>query len=145
MSSDAQVADELAIRALVARYADAVNVADADHWGRTWAEDAVWDLGGKVVSGRDEIVSFWRTAMASFEAVIQMVSHGTVQVDGDGATGRWTIWEVGRRAGDGTLVVGCYRDSYVRISGEWLFSGRTFRATYRGQVPAGEFLGFPSL
>jgi ketosteroid isomerase-like protein len=40
------VEDELAIRALVARYADAVCRRDPDAWAATWAEDCKWDLGG---------------------------------------------------------------------------------------------------
>ena len=40
------VQDELAIRALVARYADAACRRDPDAWAATWAEDCRWDLGG---------------------------------------------------------------------------------------------------
>ncbi len=139
------VADELAIRDLVARYADAVNVADAGAWGANWAESAVWHLGPSTVEGRQSIVDFWRTAMATFESVVQLVAHGTVWADGDGAAGRWAIWEVGRREGAGTFVVGSYEDRYTNESGEWLFAERRFSAGYRGEVVAGEFFPFPPL
>ncbi|HET9078457.1 MAG TPA: nuclear transport factor 2 family protein [Acidimicrobiales bacterium] len=135
--------DELAVRALVGRYADAVNTGDADGWGGTWAEEAVWHISGRELSGRDRIVEFWRSAMASFESVIQMVAQGQVRAEGEGAAGRWTIWEVGRRDGGGTLVVGCYQDRYVRVAGEWRFAERRFTATYRGEIPAGQFSAFP--
>ncbi len=135
--------DELAVRELVARYADAVNRVDADEWGSTWAAAGEWHISGQQLVGRDAIVDFWRSAIASFEAVIQMVGHGRVRASGDAVEGRWTIWEVGRRAGRGSLVVGCYEDRYGREDGEWRFAERRFTATYRGEVPAGEFFPFP--
>jgi hypothetical protein len=135
--------DELAVRALVGRYADAVNLADADMWGSTWADEGEWHIMGRDIAGREALVDFWRAAMAGFEAVIQMVAQGQVGADGHRAIGRWTIWEVGRKAGQGTFTVGCYEDRYVKESGEWRFAARRFTATYRGALPPGEFFPFP--
>lgn len=138
-------ADELTIRALVGRYADAVNLADADAWGATWADKAEWHILDREVVGREKIVELWRSAMGTFEAVIQLVAQGQVWADdAGGAAGRWTIWEVGRKAGSGTFTVGCYEDRYVREGGEWRFGARRFAATYRGAIPAGEFFPFPA-
>ena len=36
--------DQLEIRALLERYCDGVNQRDAEIWGSTWANDAVWEL-----------------------------------------------------------------------------------------------------
>ena len=36
--------DQLEIRALLERYCDGVNQRDAEIWGGTWANDAVWEL-----------------------------------------------------------------------------------------------------
>lgn len=148
--SNLDPAEELAVRSLVGRYADAVNTADATEWGSTWADSGEWHIGGKDLVGRQAIVEFWRSAMAGFESVIQMVGQGRVAAGGASAasggaaaTGRWTIWEIGRKSGGGTLVVGCYEDRYVKEGGDWRFAARTFTATYRGQVPAGEFFAFP--
>jgi hypothetical protein len=120
-----------------------VNRVDADEWGSTWAAAGAWHISGQQLVGRDAIVDFWRSAVASFDAVIQMVGHGRVRASGDAVEGRWTIWEVGRRAGRGSLVVGCYEDRYEREDGEWRFAERRFTATYRGEIPAGEFFPFP--
>lgn len=135
--------EELAVRDLVGRYADAVNLGDADAWGSTWAEKGEWHIMGRDIAGRDAVVDFWRSAMAGFESVIQLVAQGRVQSEGDGAVGRWTIWEIGRRAGEGTLTVGCYEDRYLKEAEEWRFAARRFTATYRGAIPAGEFFPFP--
>lgn len=144
-TSDGTAEEQLAIHALVARYADAVNLADAALWADTWDQAAVWDLGGRRVEGRDDIVALWTGAMASFESVIQVVTHGSVQVTGDTAAGRWTLFEVDKRDGEGLFVVGCYRDRYVQRDGAWSFSERQFTATYRGPLPVGTFTAFPPI
>lgn len=135
--------DELAVRALVGRYADAVNLADPEMWGSTWAEQGEWTIMGRDVVGRAAIVEFWSSAMGSFESVIQLLAQGQVGADADGVRGRWAIWEIGRRSGGGTLTVGCYEDRYVQEAGEWQFASRRFTATYRGELAAGEFFPFP--
>jgi ketosteroid isomerase-like protein len=138
--------DRIAIADLVARYADAVNVCDAVAWGATWSEECTWDLGPDVLlRRRDEVVRYWRTAMASFESVMQVVVQGRVHEEGDGAVGRWTLFEVNCRDGSNGLVVGCYQDRYVRCDSAWLFAERRFTATYRGGLPDGTFSAFPSL
>ena len=85
--------DELAIRSLVARYADAVNRYDEALWAGTWAVNGVWDLAGMVVEGRKAVVDFWRNAMGSFEFAIQLVYQGTIEIEGDSASGRWYLTE----------------------------------------------------
>lgn len=141
---ESSVADELAICDLVSRYADAVNVRDAEAWGATWDDDGVWDLGSRRVEGRSQIVELWRSAMSTFEAVIQLVAHGSVTVDGHHGAGRWTLWELGRQDGEGTLVVGCYLDRYRLAADGWRFAERRFTVTYRGPSPEGAFSAFPS-
>ena len=54
MSNPAE--DELAIRHLVAAYADAVNRRDGPLWASTWADDGVWDLMGNEITGKDAVV-----------------------------------------------------------------------------------------
>ena len=138
--------DRIAIADLVARYTDAVNVNDAAAWEATWAEECTWEPGpDRLLRGRDEVVGFWQAAMASFESVIQVVGHGRTREEGDAAAGRWTLFEVNRRDGANSLLVGCYRDRYVRREGAWLFAERRFTATYRGGLPQGRFTAFPSL
>jgi hypothetical protein len=138
--------DRIAIADIVARYADAVNAKDAVAWGATWAEQCTWDLGpDRVLHGRDEVVAFWQAAMASFESVVQVVGHGHARDEGGGAAGLWTLFEVNRRAGADGIVLGCYRDRYVRRESGWLFAERRFAAMYRGSLPDGVFTAVSSL
>ena len=84
------------IAMLVHRYADAVVHRNGEQWSSTWAEDAVWDLGsGRLVEGLEAIQKLWYGAMQGFEATIQTVLNGGVEIDssGDTATGRWYIQE----------------------------------------------------
>ncbi|MBV8290374.1 MAG: nuclear transport factor 2 family protein [Mycobacterium sp.] len=138
--------DRIAIADVVARYADAVNANDAMAWGATWAEECTWELGpDRVLHGRDEVVGFWQTAMASFESVMQVVGHGYAREEAGGAVGSWTLIEVNRREGANGIVLGNYRDRYVRREGSWLFAKRRFTAIYRGALPDGAFTAFRSL
>lgn len=138
--------DRIAIANVVARYANAVNANDAIAWGATWAEVCTWELGpDRVLNGRDEVVGFWQKAMAAFESVVQVVGHGHAREDGGGAVGSWTLIEVNRREGANGIVLGHYRDRYVRREGSWLFAERRFTAIYRGGLPDGAFTAFQLL
>ena len=143
------VEDELAIRALVARYSDAVCRRDPDAWAATWAQDCRWDLGGgRVTRGRADTVSLWRTAIAKYDWVGQVVTTGLVEVGGgtggDSARGWWYLIEFNNRAqGDGTLHLGHYDDEYVRTQDGWLFAARTMHVLYRGAMDRGVVLPLP--
>ena len=83
--------DELAIRQLAARYIDAVNRRDEGDWSATWSRDASWNLMGMQVSGREAIVAMWKGAMGTFRWVVMMLGSGTIELDGDTASGRWYL------------------------------------------------------
>ena len=73
------IEEELAIRTLVARYIDAVNRHHQEDWTATWAEDAVWNLAGLELEGRDTIVGAWvggyklgeKSGRAQMEALVK--------------------------------------------------------------------------
>ncbi len=133
MSSDDNLRDELEIRNLVARYADAVNRhAEAD-WAATWAEDGVWKMLGNTIEGRDAIVNMWRGAMGFFSFVIQLIYSGTVEIDGDTARGRFYLSEMGHTSkGDRLLTLAVYHDELRKQNGRWLFTRRQFEPLYQG-------------
>jgi uncharacterized protein (TIGR02246 family) len=124
--------DDLAIRDLVYRYADAVCRRDQEAWAATWAEDGIWQLPrAPRMEGRDAIVGLWATAMGGFPFVVQIVHHGLVDIDGDRATGRWYLSEhMKTSADDGRYNVGCYQDRYVKRDGRWLFAERHYAILY---------------
>jgi uncharacterized protein (TIGR02246 family) len=132
-SSMSNPADELAVRNLVAEYIDAVNRFNGDDWIATWAEDATWYLMGMEVVGREAILGLWQGAMGSFDFAIMMLNSGTIQIDGDTATGRWYITEHTKPTeGDAALVLGVYDDTYKKVDGKWLFNSRHYNVMYQG-------------
>jgi ketosteroid isomerase-like protein len=140
------VEDELAIRALVARYADAVCRRDPDAWAATWAQDCRWDLGGgRVTNGRAQTLELWRTATAKYDWVGQVVTTGLVDIEGeDRARGSWYLIEFNNRAqGDGTLHLGHYDDEYVRTADGWRFASRAMHMIYRGAMDRGTVIPLP--
>ena len=134
-SGDVQrVADELEIRNLVARYSNAVAARDEKAWAETWTADAVWKIGGSETVGRDQIVSTWLGLMDMFETVVQVGHSGEVDVQGDTATGRWMLSELGwgRDGGASSHTVGLYEDTYRRTDAGWRFAERRFNFLHMG-------------
>ena len=128
-------ADELAIRQLAAAYIDAVNRYHADDWIATWADDATWNLMGMEVAGKDNILNLWQGAMGGFEWVVMMLNSGTIEVDGDAATGRWYVTEhLNPKEGDANLTLGVYDDRYCKRDGKWLFAERRYHVLFQGQA-----------
>jgi ketosteroid isomerase-like protein len=131
--------DELAIRNLLGRYADAVCRRDAEAWIETWAADCVWDLGGgRVTHGHEETLALWRASFAKYQWVAQLPTAGVVEeVDGE-ARGQWYVLELNNLAdGSGVMHLGHYDDTYVRTDAGWRFVTRRFHLVYRGAMDPG--------
>jgi ketosteroid isomerase-like protein len=127
------VSDELAIRNLVARYADAVARRDEAAWSATWTDDGEWHVMGQSNKGREAVVKTWNQLMGGLEFVIQLASTGLVELDGDRATGRWYITEHGRFPGGAALLnLGVYHDEYRYTEQGWRFARRRFDPLYMG-------------
>ena len=128
MAITGPIEDQLAIRSLHDRYADAVFRRDPADWGALWAEDAKWDLMGTTVEGREAIVTLWNGAMSGFAFVGFFYQTGAIEIDGDTATGRvYTNEVLENLEGNLARTVGRYDDSYVRRGGAWLYQRRDFK------------------
>ena len=130
-----KVEDDLAIRDLVYRYADAVCRRDEAAWAATWADDAVWQLPrAPRMEGRDAIVALWVQAMAGFPFVVQLVNFGVLDIGENKASGRWYLTEnLKFPDGNGMYNVGCYQDKYVKRDGRWLFAERHYAVLYNDE------------
>jgi uncharacterized protein (TIGR02246 family) len=128
MSFEGPIEDRLAIRELIEDYADAVFQRDEGRWSANWAEDATWNLAGMEVKGKANIVGLWKQAMAGFSFVAFFAAPGAIQVSGDRASARvYTTEELVEISGKHRRVVGQYADEFIKQSGRWLFSRRTYR------------------
>ncbi len=131
--SDSTVADELAIRGLVARYCQAIQTSDQAAWADTFAEDGEWTVVGRKATGRDEALALFRELVGD-SWVRQTATDGVIEVQGDEGKGQWLVHEFVKMSGGQVLMnLGIYRDAYVRCAdGAWRFASRSFRAVYMG-------------
>lgn len=115
------------IRRLKAAYCA---VADDDHNGEALTElfvpDGIWSasISGEC-RGHDAMRAHFDGIRASgrIEHSSHMVMNPVIDVDGDTATGTWSFLMM-YTASDGSRVriVGFYRDTYVRVDGQWKFA-----------------------
>jgi ketosteroid isomerase-like protein len=143
------VIEELALRDLVHRYADAVSRADSAAVADCFAADGVWSVGGYgAPRGRDEIVAFLDGLLGGWDVIVHALLSGRIHLDPtdhERATGRWYISEFGRRT-DGTEVrfAGVYHDEYEREDGLWRFRSRRYDSMFRRVGDSLETSPFPA-
>ncbi len=127
--------DRIAIRELLELYADAVTTVDAQAWGGTWAEDAIWSLPDYPelgeTRGRDAIVAMWKEAMKAYPGIMFEAWPGSIEIEGDRAIVRSWTSEVYDQDGITKRDRGRYDDELVKVDGRWYFSKRIFRNIHR--------------
>ncbi len=129
------VADELAVRSLVAHFADVVNRRAYDELGELWAPDGRWVVPGfedsvGVVAIRERLVGL----LSAHQALVQLVHSGRVWVDEDRARGRWYISELAQGTDGRTrMFAGSYSDDLARTEEGWRFICRRYRSVLRAE------------
>jgi uncharacterized protein (TIGR02246 family) len=126
-----QVVDELAIRALVDRYADASSRRDPVGVASVFTRGGEWHSPGMgKYQGRDEVCAFFATMLEDWNVFMQGLLSGVVVLDPtdvNRATGRWFVEETGQRSDGSILTVsGVYHDEYVKDTGEWRICRRRY-------------------
>jgi ketosteroid isomerase-like protein len=115
--------DHDAIRNLLGRYNHAIDAQQVDEWVSLFTDDGVFDRGGSVASGPDEL----RTVAESVKGPMRhVIANEVIDVDGDEANVRAYVFVF---AGSPPVVrtSGTYDDQLRRVDGAWRFSRRTFR------------------
>jgi ketosteroid isomerase-like protein len=123
--------EELAIRALVHRYADAASRRDPAGVAATFTADGEWvavTMGQ--YRGHDAMMSFFTSMLKDWNVFLQGLLSGVVVLDAadaDRAKGRWFVDEIGQRC-DGASVsaAGVYHDEYKRDAGAWRIIRRRY-------------------
>ena len=139
--------DELALRNLMSRYADAVNRMDAAAWAATWAENGVWNLLGSPVTGRDNIMSLWQQMMGGFEFAVMMPSSCLFDISEYSASGHWYLQEHTRdNEGTASTILSRYIDTYTKEDGHWLYQSRDYSFIYHGAADlSGTYTPLPAI
>ncbi len=122
--------DKAEIQEILNIYSDGASRRDFDQVIATFVADSVWEVADTPhrFVGTEAIMGAFRAFTATTSYLVQMNAPGVITVDGDKATARSTIREVGRYSDRDELFdcVGTYFDSFVRTTDGWRFTHRRF-------------------
>jgi hypothetical protein len=129
-----RIADELSIRDLVARFANACSPPNYDAFATLWLpgdqNNPQWTLSDPYAmsaTGIGEIVAMLRRLLATRDFFVQLVHSGVVEIDGDRATGRWIMREVAKGPGETYYNnFAIYDDEFNKVNGKWYFARRSY-------------------
>ena len=138
MSDLQAIADRVEIEALRGEFTDAVMMGDYDRVASLFTQDGavrIPDINAEAVS-REEIRAGIKRLQAPLDYFAQTAHPGTIQLDGDTASGRAYIAELGRfRDGRSELNYAVYHDRYQRTGDGWKFTERVYEVRYLDTTP----------
>ncbi|RFU85352.1 nuclear transport factor 2 family protein [Streptomyces triticagri] len=132
------VADRVEIEALRAEFSDAVMMRDRPRLASLFTPDGA--LRMPVIPaehiGREAIIAGGEQLQSLWDFFIQTTHPGAIELDGDTATGRAYIHELGR-ALDGRQAqnYAVYHDRYRRTEEGWKFAERVYEVRYLDESP----------
>jgi ketosteroid isomerase-like protein len=138
MSDFQAVADRVEIEALRGEFSDAVMMNDHDRFASLFTPDGVVRiaLAGIDAVGREQIRALGQRRQTISEYFLQTTHPGTIQIDGDTATGRAYLSELARlRDGSSQLNYFVYHDRYQRTPDGWKFAERVAEFRYIDTSP----------
>ena len=138
MSDFQTIADRFEIEALRGEFTDAGTMHDHDRFASLFTEDGVWRIPGigPDFVGREEIRAGIERLQDVWEFFVQHTHPGTIQLDGDTATGRVYVAEAGRmRDGSSHMNHSLYHDRYRRTPDGWKFTERVYEIIYVETTP----------
>jgi ketosteroid isomerase-like protein len=138
---DAQgVADRVEIEALRGEFTDAVMMRDYERLASLFTPDGAVRIPDidEAACTREEIRSGIERLQAMWAVFVQQTHSGTIRLDGDTATGRAHICEIGRmRDGRVHLNYATYHDRYLRTPDGWKFEERVYHVRYADTTARG--------
>jgi ketosteroid isomerase-like protein len=140
MSDLRTIADRVEIEALRGEFSDAVMMNDHDRLASLFTPDGIVRIpfGNIEAAGREQIRTLGERRQALAEFFLQTTHPGTIQLDGDTATGRAYLSEVARlRDGNSHLNYFTYHDRYQRTPEGWKFTERVADFRYIDTTPLG--------
>ena len=142
MSDFQTIADRVEIEALRGEFTDAGMMDDYDRFASLFAPDGVlrWPHINKEFVGREEIRAWGERVADLVDFLVQNTHPGTIQLDGDTASGRAYMSELGRtRDGHQGLNYAIYHDRYQRTGDGWKFTERVDEIKYLDTTPLAGF------
>jgi ketosteroid isomerase-like protein len=138
MSDVQAIADRFEIEALRGEFTDAGMMRDWDRFASLFTQDGAWrmpHINEEFVS-REEIRAGIERLQGLWDYFVQTVHPGTIQLEGDTASGRAYIAELGHlREGGSHLNYSVYHDRYQRTPDGWKFTERVYEVRYLDTTP----------
>ena len=134
MSDLQAIADRVEIEALRGEFTDAVMTHDYDRLALLFTPDGAVRIPyiGAEAASREEIRAGVERLQGLLDYFVQTTHPGTIQLDGDTASGRAYISELLRfRDGRSELNYAVYHDRYQRTQDGWKFTERVYEIRYR--------------
>lgn len=134
------LADRIEIEALRGEYTDAAMMRDFDRFAALFTHDAVVRIpaAGVELGSREEIRAGIERLQGLWEFFVQTIHPGVIRLDGDTATGRAFVAELGRlRDGSSHQNHAVYHDRYRRTADGWRFTERVYEMRYVDTTPLG--------
>ncbi|HEY1095319.1 MAG TPA: nuclear transport factor 2 family protein [Glycomyces sp.] len=132
------IADRVEIEALRGEFTDAVMMRDYDRIAELFTADGVWlmpDIPAEM-HGREAIRAWGRRVPGFVDFLIQNSHPGLIELDGDSASGRTYMSEIGRGTdGRSALNYAIYHDRYARTPDGWKFTERAYEIRYFDETP----------
>lgn len=120
------------------RYVRALDTKDWDLFASCFTDDATAVYGDRIsFTGPDQIVDYMRTNLGTNMITVHQVHHPEFTVDGDAATGRWSLMDRVIMTDYRLLLDGAslYDDRYRRGSdGEWRIAHTGYVRVYEQMV-----------
>ncbi|MEH6543438.1 MAG: nuclear transport factor 2 family protein [Porticoccaceae bacterium] len=119
------VADELAIRKVVAQYNRAFDYGDPVAWADLFTADGTFCMGGKeLAGGKENLLAFAKKMVPSMK-VKHCTTDAIVEVDGNTASHDAYLILVDTGADKVSVVnSGRYIDTMEKVGGDWKFKSR---------------------
>lgn len=133
------IADRVEIEALRAEFADAGMRRDYNRLAGLFTEDAVWRVPAvdAELAGREQIrAGVERLLTELWDYFLQGTHPGTIELDGDTASGRTYVRTFGRMLnGSSHQNYSVYHDKYRRTPDGWKFAERVDEVLYLDTSP----------
>ena len=130
-----------AIQVHISRYTDAVNSRNWAAFPKIFAVDASWEAIGLDIrfEGLKSITQGLSKIVGDMSRFVQMNTPAVIEQNGDRASARSTIYELGEYDADNSMfeAYGTYEDELVMVNGEWRFQSRCFVRIIRRTGPIG--------
>jgi len=132
------IADRVEIEALRGEFSDAAMMRDYDRVAALFTPDGALRMPNIPVElvGPEQVRAWGARVPEIVDFLIQTTHPGSIQLDGDTATGRACLQELIRtRDGHSEVNFAIYHDRYQRTAGGWKFAERVYEVRYRDVTP----------